>query len=363
MKCCAEYKSCISNGDTSGGEMKKGSFISKNESIMVQAIAVMLMVFHHLFAFPERINVPYTMLFDFGFLHLETILSYGGRICISIFAFSSGYGLYKLGSDTVAGGYKLVLKQLKKFYTRLWIVCIIFIPLGYVLDIYTFNWVTLIKSVLGISSAYNGEWWYIASYLRLLLLYPIIYAVMTWVHKKTRKYSAIITGVLLIVSSLIYSCLQEKGFIGWLLCFIMGMLMVQFNVFELLYSIILKLGVFKYVIIIMNVGGVFVIRTVINSNCDYDYLFAPIIVFSIVVILKSKICGNVIISLLQVIGKYSTYIWLTHTFFAYYYFQQLVYYVKYSTLIFIWCLVCSLITGIMLEYGVQRIEKLLVDKK
>lgn len=128
---------------------------------------------HHLFGFPERIAVPYRLIFDFQLLHLETMLSYFGRICISIFAFCTGYGMFKLGYQRIGedrhpivSGYKLVLSHLKKFYPRLWAVCIAFIPIGYAMGVYHFNAVTFVKSLLGLSSAYNGEWWYTGSYLR-----------------------------------------------------------------------------------------------------------------------------------------------------------------------------------------------------
>ena len=55
----------------------KGEFISKSDAVIIQSVAVMLMVWHHLFGFPDRINVPYMLLFD-SFFHIETILSYFG---------------------------------------------------------------------------------------------------------------------------------------------------------------------------------------------------------------------------------------------------------------------------------------------
>ena len=48
----------------------KGQYISKNESIIIKSIAVMLMVFHHLFGFPERINSDYIIISDFSFCTL-----------------------------------------------------------------------------------------------------------------------------------------------------------------------------------------------------------------------------------------------------------------------------------------------------
>lgn len=329
---------------------------------MIQAIGAMLMVFHHLFGFPERIHVSYTMLFDFSFFHLETILSYFGRICISIFAFTSGYGLYKLGSDSIVKGYGIVWKQLKKFYIRFWGVCIIFLPLGYVLKVYGFNVRKLVESVLGFSPVYNAEWWYLTTYLCFLVLYPIIFWLMCKLHEKLGKYSLMVAIVAFVIISVLYYTLPEKGFLGWLLCFVMGMTMVQYNVFETLYSVLLKLRGLRYILAAILILGVFGVRIITNANCDYDYIFTPIFVFAILVLLKSKVCEKSVNKVLLFIGKYSTYIWLSHTFFAYYYFQSFTYSVKYSSLIFILCLACSVITGVVIEGVIQKVGNILVKK-
>lgn len=343
--------------------MRKGSFISREESTMLQGIAVMLMVFHHLFGFPERINVPFRMVFDFELFHAETVLSYFGRICISIFAFVSGYGLGKLECNSLKDGYQIVIRRLKKFYIRLWMVCVVFIPIGYVLKVYELDGITLVKSILGISAIYNREWWYIATYLQFLMLYPFFCILMNWFYRKVEKHRIVATGIIVILLSIGYICLTEKGFICWLLCFVMGMLIVKSSFFEKIYTFVEKSGICKYAFSMVCIISVFLIRTIFNLNCSYDYLLTPILVFSIVMLLKSKWCKKCANRFFLLVGKYSTYIWLTHTFFAYYYFQMLIYGVKYSVVIFLWCLLCCILTGIVLEYIVQVIEKKIFMKR
>jgi peptidoglycan/LPS O-acetylase OafA/YrhL len=93
-------------------------------------------------------------------------------------------------------------------------------------------------------------------------------------------------------------------------------------------------------------------------NCDYDYICAPVFVFCIGVIIKSLLFTRIINKILLFVGKYSTYIWLTHTFFAYYYFQQYLYWFKYSTIIYIVCLICCIIVGIVIEFIIKFVKKL-----
>ena len=323
---------------------------------MIHGIAAMLMVFHHLFGFPDRVNVPFVMLFDFSFLHVETILSYWGRICISMFAFCSGYGLCKLAfqniyekKNLIVSGYQMVISQLKKFYPRLWLVCFIFIPLGYLMGVYQFNAIIFLKSLIGISSFYNAEWWYTAYYLRFLLLFPILYSILVWVYKQSKKCSTLIVFTAIFAITVFYILLPEKGFWSTFLCFLMGMVVVAFDLFEMLYQLLLKLGKWQYILsVTVGLLAVFA-RIVLKINCDYDYIVTPILIFCILVIMKSKLCSKYIKPPLTKLGKYSTYIWLTHTFFVYYYFQKLTYAPRYSTLIFIWCLFLSIASGILME--------------
>lgn len=316
----------------------------------------MLMAFHHLFGFPERVSVPYVMLFDFSFLHAETILSYWGRVCISMFAFCSGYGLCKLAFQNIyeskrliVSGYRMVIFQLKKFYPRLWLVCLIFIPMGYLMGIYQFNAIIFLKSLIGLSNYYNAEWWYTSHYLRFLLLFPLLFSVLAWLCRQRKKCSASIIITVLFAITVFYSRLPEKGFWSTFLCFFMGMIVVAFDLFEKLYQAVQKLGKGKYIFSLFAGLLAALARIVLKVNCDYDYVVTPILIFCIIVILKSQLCSKYVKPPLAKIGKYSTYIWLTHTFFAYYYFQKLTYAPRYSTLIFAWCLVLSIISGFVIE--------------
>ena len=95
-----------------------GSFISQKESVMLQGFAVSLMVWHHLFGFPDRVSVPYVLTFD-AFFHIETLASYFGRICIAVFAFCSGYGMEKKSNYAGNVGFRGLLENYKSTGTRI----------------------------------------------------------------------------------------------------------------------------------------------------------------------------------------------------------------------------------------------------
>ena len=53
------------------------------------------MITYHLFAFPARIvEVSYNSLFEIGGQTIQFYISRAGGICVGMFTFLSGYGLY-----------------------------------------------------------------------------------------------------------------------------------------------------------------------------------------------------------------------------------------------------------------------------
>lgn len=141
------------------------------------------------------------------------------------------------------------------------------------------------------------------------------------------------------------------------MCFVFGIIALELDAFERAYTFLLKLKAFRYGLSFIAIILIILIRIVLNLNCDYGFIFAPFFIFFILVFLKGRVFKKFFNPFLKLIGKYSTYIWLTHTFFAYYYFQYFTYFPYISTFIFLWCLTLTIITGFTLDRGRSFIEK------
>lgn len=338
--------------------MKPGSFISKEESKLLQGIAVSLMVFHHLFDFPDRIHVPYTFLLNFSFIGLESLLASFGRICVAIFAFNSGYGMRKAAGDLsqyhLLPGYKSMASRLWNFAQRFWAVLFVFVGIGLLIGTYKWDTLTLLNSLLGRTFQYNAEWWYIAQYIRFLLIFPLLMVGLkllnrirfgNWIHS--------IVLVSLIIATVILPEAYRKVY---LICFLCGCFFASVPVFERLDTFLSKRKFLYIALSLCILGGVFVARTKLLGGA-YDFLFAPLFVFGFVGLLKCQPIRKCADLIFRLPGKYSTYIWLTHTFFGYYLFQRLTFFPKYSPLVFLWCMILSIISGWILESMLQLIHK------
>lgn len=326
--------------------MQEDSIFTKEKSKVVHGVAICLMVFHHLFAFPERIDSPYKLIFDFSVLHLETMLAYFGKICVSMFAFVSGYGMTKKRMQ-IEKGYKLSMMQLKKFYMCYWNAFIVFVPYGMYKGILKVQAKEILENLIGFSCSYNAEWWYVKEYVIMLLVFPSIYSILKYIAGKCKiKWKVLIEIVLVSLIAIVNSNTK------YIVIFIVGMIFAGEEVFEFFYRR-MKGNYWSLFLMCMVMG----IRTLFGQNVDI--FITPIFVYAIYIFSEENSISKYIIVLLKNIGRYSVYIWLIHTFFVYYYFQNIVFIPQYSVLIFIW----TMFLCICIAWCLGKIQSIFTRKR
>ena len=70
---------------------------SKEDTLCVKALAVMLMMIHHLFGFPEKLQEGVSFMSLSTLSSGHTVMSLAGnfgKLCIALFMILSGYGMY-----------------------------------------------------------------------------------------------------------------------------------------------------------------------------------------------------------------------------------------------------------------------------
>lgn len=144
--------------------MKCETVLTKDYSNMVKGMAVLMMIMHHIWGFPEKI--PALPLSNF-----EVQLGAAGKICVSIFMFISGYGLYYSfeKKDTIR-----VWHRVWKVYKRFWQVFLIFVPIGFLYLSKPFAVQEFLANLFCLKFSYNQEWWFLGTYIELLLVLPVM---------------------------------------------------------------------------------------------------------------------------------------------------------------------------------------------
>ena len=69
---------------------------TKEDTLIIKAVSVLLMFFHHLFAQPDRLEngITYIPLFYIGTEAVETYIGIFGKLCVALFLFLGGYGTF-----------------------------------------------------------------------------------------------------------------------------------------------------------------------------------------------------------------------------------------------------------------------------
>lgn len=325
-----------------------GMEFTQKQTDIAKGEAVCLMFAHHLFNFPSRLVDGSTYVQILPFLNLEAILGAFGKICVAIFLFLSGYGMFLGYLRAKKTPMVYVLKKLKDLYLTYWLYFLIFVPIGiwFFKDAtllnsqelrYSTEPFTLIGNFLGFRSTYNEEWWFIRLFLTMLVVSPI--------YLKLTQRNPILTAFLsLIIFSLNLKLdkMIDFQFCFWQISLALGMVCAKINFFSSdLIKELEKMGAIGVVAILLIC---FLIRHQFGEGCDF--LLVPWFIYASVkaaTLLK-------LASVFSWLGQYSFPLWLVHSFFCYYYFQPIVYGLKWSPLVFLTLMTLSLISVLAIEY-------------
>lgn len=348
----------------------------KSHTQIAKGVAIVLMMVHHLFAFPERIqNVSYISILPGTHLSVELIIGTFGKLCVSMYLFLTGYGLYVTTSTKGSFNFKDSFVRIFNFLHKYWIIFVLFVPIGLIwfndTSRYKFEIMEFVQNLLVVSSSYNSEWWFAKLYIEMLILFPIL---KKFLDKNTPL--SFLMPISLYIAYFFISVMyiyvpgialnNKFAFIDdlnnilfWQMSLSMGYIIAKHNMFYKLnvflhdrklnrkgfYIIILFLTILIRTIIIKRTSS----GTLDEIKIDItliEFLFSPIFIwFSANLLYNTKFTN-----MFSILGKHSTNIWLIHTFFCYYYFQEIIFYPKLSLLILLWLTVLSLLSSILAEY-------------
>ena len=356
---------------------EKKRLISRNDSAALYGIAILLMVFHHCFCIPSRLNYDYIPVL--GGFELEARIAWLGKLCVAIYAFISGYAFAVISDRNQADNIcrRFIadvgdsLHQLIRFYFKFCLVFAIFIPIGIVFYGKSAAPRDIIYGVLIGSGGYNDEWWYVGQYIKFLIVFPFIELIINYRSNK-KTWGICLLGVALVVAVRLYAWNTFAGkalqfginqfYSDYMLIFLMAFLIGKFSIFEKLEA---RFGMHLYIAIPILVACIlfrwFYVTDAAQSDCDV--IITPFLIYSLVMLLHISKADGVVQRVLRYFGKYSTYIWLTHTFWIYYYFQQVVLLPRYSLLIYLWALCLSLCTAILLSWIYTQLEKVFKSRR
>ena len=132
-----------------------------------------MLILHHLFLFPSK-NHIFIGVFGGSGGGVEFFLSSVSKLCIPLFFFVSGYGLWQ-SSRGDCHLWQGMLRRLQNIYTIYIVTVLVSVLLLFfwtgVLPLK--SWRHAVETFLGFNVTINGSWWFFIIYVELLLLAPM----------------------------------------------------------------------------------------------------------------------------------------------------------------------------------------------
>lgn len=332
--------------------------MTKEQTNILKGIAILMMLFLHLFNGSNLTDVCEPLLF-IGSTPLVHIIS---KACnpVGIFLMLSGYGLsytYFRGRLSFNGQEHRLLK----LYIHYWIILLIFVSIGSFVrpEKYPGSLSDIIMNFTSISNSYNSETWFLFPYALLSLT-------SVWIFKCIDKLgcvkSIIITWILYMISCYITSryIAVNKAYTEWYTYII-----TYFNVlFSFVIGAVFHRQVEKGKGSIpflhshkLTTFAILMTLIIINffiSSAATAYLFE----FSYIFLLLHLTFNGITKRFFIAMGKQSMVMWLTHSFFCYHIFHDYIYGFRYPLVIYAVLIIISYVVSIPISY----IAKLIIQR-
>lgn len=327
-------------------KMKCESVLTKDYSNMVKGMAVLMMIMHHIWGFPEKI--PALPLSNF-----EVLLGAAGKICVSIFMFISGYGLYYTfeKKETIR-----VWHRVWNVYKRFWQVFLIFVPIGFLFLSKPFAVQELLANLFCLKFSYNQEWWFLGTYIELLLVLPV----MLMANQK-KYFPYLIVGLSVLLRGLSGLINLNSGgasshiyyFCYYFPSFFIGMLFCKYSLYERFRAVVDRESLCLVICLVLT-WVAFVVRSKWGIT-EMTIVMPPLCIYLFVVFFRKIGRAN---QVFLFFGKHSMNMWLIHSFFCYYYFQKEMLMVSNNAIVdYVLLVVVSLVSSVMVDWIWRGIYK------
>ena len=149
--------------------------MTKNETQIMKGVAILLMLFLHLFNREENVNLCYN---TFNVLGMPFV--YWLQVAtnpVSFFVVLSGYGMHYIYTND--GKDKHRWSRVFKLYLHLWVILAIFTGIAHFKNInYYTDIVDVIRNYTAFNCTWNGEVWFLFPFVCLSLLSPYIFKII-----------------------------------------------------------------------------------------------------------------------------------------------------------------------------------------
>lgn len=315
--------------------------LTKRDNQMAQGVAILAMLMLHLFC--RREDLPYEPLLWIGSVPFIYYLGLFGDLCVPAYCFCSGYAQIVLKEKEQNAYGKRRFHRLLKFLLNFWVVLVLFAVVGFFFDQSGEIPGTVTKflgNALLYGLSYNGAWWFVLTYVWLVLLSPVfiwltekLHPMLLFLISGTAYFAAYVFRFVIILEfdfAVVSWLWQQVILLGTSqFSFVVGMLCHR-------YKVVSKFRMLRQKSKVGTALCVVVPAIMFALHCvEVSLIIAPITG------LTTLLCFHVfpkpewMCKLFAWIGEHSTNIWLVHMFFYLELFEGLAYRGRYPLFVFL----------------------------
>lgn len=329
---------------------------NKNNTLAIKGIAIIMMIIHHSIVYKGNFNVSFFPFNEKFIMDLSIMF----RICVSLFVFLSGYGLYiSYKSKKNESDLLWVVKRLLKLYAGFWIVVILSFIIcecisGYTSQVFFKNGIVkgLIQMFeeffcLTIKPTFNGHWWYMNIAILYICSIPIF-------EKIFNRYNYILVlFIVIILPRILMLNINRSCYIAFLFPLLLGMifakekLLVKIANLDLNKNKIINKSI-KFIVETILIVVCFVLYKNMNVETYYEINYGIIPVFIICYLYEFYLDMPILKNILAFLGQHSMNMYFIHYFVRLYTLNWL-YSFENWLLISLALLVASLVLSIVIE--------------
>ena len=333
----------------------------KNKSLELKGIAIILMLFHHCFRLTRIYDGCAVSFYPFRETSVVNA-AFASKICVSFFAFITGYGLFISYKRKTESAQKWVLKRYIKTFSGYWIIWVISAIVCQLIDgrtqrilfsdglskgiIYSIFNIIGVDSLFG-TATLNDVWWYMGAAVIFIISIPIIYRckdnlwlLLALVILMPRMFLRYNGGELLASGQSAFSFFVPQ---------VLGCIFARYSLFERLYECSFSLKLYLLCLEIWGIVFFYKIYHYLDRakfwEIHYGLFPLLIIIFIVEYVFRIKFIHKP----LAILGKHSLNIYLIHSFIQMYA-KKMIFSNRNFLLITIIMIMLSLVVSIIIEW-------------
>lgn len=344
--------------------------LSKHDSTALKGVAILMMLFHHLFRGPwlyDGYKVTFFLPPDESFWN--SIGQYC-KICVSIFAFITGYGLYKSfskQSDNKKSISRWTLLRIVKTMGNFWFIYILIFITTMCIDRFPLHTYVqdgqltaalfyMLNDFLGLSNLFGtptlcSEWWYMTAAIFFIVVVPAIYYISHAVG-----YVFVIAIVVAVPRILGIGYPGGANPYSFIIAVILGMIFAEYRLFEKISKCTPRNPVIAFIAHflfwgILIIFSFYIHESIYSTSIVWELHYGVVPVFVICFCRYCLVRVPVLRWMFGVIGVHSMSMYLIHTLISKQYLHDFIYGLSDNFLQIFMLLFCiSLLLAVFLDY-------------